>query len=92
MYELGDITSFFWNNDKAGGCRLLIQDAEFRTNEEEKRRKEDRWGEEKREEGKRREQAREVEERLVCKWQHVTGSAIGAEGKQHLIQTRENDL
>lgn len=35
----------------------------------------------KREEGKRREQAREEEERLICKWQHVTGSATGAEGK-----------
>lgn len=35
----------------------------------------------KREEGKMREQAREVEERLDCKWQHVTGSAMGAEGK-----------
>lgn len=39
------------------------------------------WGAEKREEGKRREQARKVEERLVCKWQHVTDSAIGAKGK-----------
>lgn len=43
-----------------------------------KRKGEKKNGEEKRkrEEGKRREQAREVEESLVCKWQHVTGSAI----------------
>lgn len=40
----------------------------------------------------RREQARKAEERLVCKWQHITDSARGAEGKQHLIHTRENDL
>lgn len=68
------------------GCRLLIQDAE--ENGEKKKCGEKR----KREEGKRREQARKVEDRLVCKWQQVTGSAIGAKGKQHLLQTRENDL
>lgn len=42
LYEV-----FSGNNSMAGGCRLLIQVAEFITNMEEKRRKEDRWGKEK---------------------------------------------
>lgn len=57
---------------------LLTQDAEFESNNKEMGEK--KKGREKKKEKKEREenkQARKVEERLFCIWQHLTGSAKG---------------